>query len=74
MDEETEQIGIRAPIGTKARIQEYIGYGRPYRDLTAFILAAIDEKIDPEKRDEIVKQELTDLKLRDPEFFRDLVR
>lgn len=74
MDDELEQIGIRAPLGTKARIQEHCGHGRPYRDLTAFILTAIDEKIDPTKRVAKLKRDLEELKRLDPEYVRDLAK
>ena len=74
MDNEIEHIGIKAPKGTKARIQDHIGYGRRYRDLTEFVLAAIEEKLDPTKRDEIIRQELIDLKRRDPVFFQTLLK
>ncbi len=70
MESENDKIGIRAPPGTKARIQEYCGYGRQYHTISDFINAAIDEKLNPLKRDEILKQELIALNRRDPEFFR----
>ena len=71
MNDDLEQIGIRAPSGTKARIQEHIGYGRPYRDLTDFVIAAIDEKLDPGRKREEFKKDLIEL-LQDPEVRRAL--
>lgn len=40
--------------------------------MSTFTIEAIEEKLDPAKRDEIMKEELLDLKRRDPAFFKRL--
>jgi len=42
-----EQIGVRIKPELRAKIMESVGKGKPYRRITDFVLAAVEEKLDP---------------------------
>jgi Arc/MetJ-type ribon-helix-helix transcriptional regulator len=45
-----EQIGVRIPAELRAKIMENVGKGKPYRKITDFVLAAVEEKLNPDLR------------------------
>ena len=66
-------IGFRIDTEIKKEILELVGAGKEYRDISAFVNAAIYEKLDPLKRDETFKKKLLKM-LDDPEIREYLVK
>ena len=66
-------LTVRVGAELKRRIQDLVDSGE-YKNKSEFTTQAIEEKLDPSTRDEVVKRELEGMKLRDPDFFRNLVK
>ncbi len=72
MEEKTKGIGVRLKPELRAKIMEQVGNGRPYPRITDFILAAIEEKIDPELREARERRRIRDM-IEEKEYFEHLV-
>jgi len=64
MEGKQKGVGVRLKPELRAKIMDQVGKGRQYPRITDFILAAIEEKLDPLKQDEE----------RDEEFKRKFLR
>lgn len=70
-----EYIGTRIPLELKDDIEErFVGPTKEYFNMSIFLRALIDEKMDPVKRVVKIKRDLEELKHHDPEYVRDLVK
>jgi Arc/MetJ-type ribon-helix-helix transcriptional regulator len=49
-DEDKANIGVRVSPEIRAKIMELVGKGKEYSTITDFVIAAIEEKLDPMKR------------------------
>ena len=71
-DTETDFIHVRIPIEWKHDIQKKVE-AKEYRDITAFVLEALDEKLNPDKREKELRKSLLKL-LDDPEVCKKIQR
>lgn len=66
------QIGIRISPELRSRIQENVGKDKCYKNITTFVLAAIEEKLDPDKIFPLEEERL--IKLLNKPNVRDRIR
>ncbi len=68
MEKKQKGIGVRMTPELRAKVMEHVGKGTPYPRITDFILAAIEEKLDPELKIARERKTVKDI-MRDPENF-----
>ena len=69
-----EKIGIRIDPELRLRIMEEVGEGKQYRRITDFVLAAIEEKLDPSRRNNDIKEKIRSALQEDPSLLDDSLR